>query len=112
VDFTDWESTLPALGFRISPEADPRALSDRGIDPLEGAVDSPLSEVMVDGLPGREVVGEQAPSAAALEDIEDGVEDLAQGMKPGAAGGLRDRQMGLDDPHFSSERLLSGMLFS
>ena len=32
---------------------------------------------MVDGLPGREVMRKQAPSAAALEQVEDGVEDLA-----------------------------------
>jgi site-specific DNA recombinase len=40
-------------GLGISPEADPQALSDRGVEPLEGAVDSPLSEVMVDFQGGK-----------------------------------------------------------
>jgi hypothetical protein len=44
---------------------------------------------MVDGLPGWEVVGQQTPSAATAQDVEDGVEDLAQGMHPGASGGFR-----------------------
>jgi hypothetical protein len=51
---------------------------------------------MVDGLPGRKVVGQQAPGATAANDVEDGVKDLAQGMYPGSPGGFRDREMGLD----------------
>ena len=57
---------------------------------------------MVDGLPGREVVGKQAPGAAAADDVEDGVEDLAQGMYPGAAGS----RWGSRQNHSSSERSL------
>jgi hypothetical protein len=42
-------------------------------------------------------VGKEPPGAAAAHDVEDGVEDLAQGMEPGTTGGSRVRQMGLDD---------------
>jgi hypothetical protein len=47
------------------------------VDPLPGAVLTPSPEVMVDGLPGREVVRKQTPLAATTRDVEDGVEDLA-----------------------------------
>jgi hypothetical protein len=43
---------------------------------LPGAVYAPGSEVVVNGLPGREVPRKQAPDAATLEDIEDGIENL------------------------------------
>lgn len=52
---------------------------------------------MVDGLPRREVVREQAPGAAAAQHVEDGVEDLAQRMNPGASGSFRRGQVRLDD---------------
>jgi hypothetical protein len=52
---------------------------------------------VIDGLPRRElVVGKKAPGAAAAHHVEDGVEDLAQGMEPGTAGSLWDRQMGIE----------------
>lgn len=41
------------------------------------------------GLPGWEVVRQQAPGAAAANDIEGGFEDPAQGMNPRASFGLR-----------------------
>ena len=40
-------------------------------------------------------MGQKAPGAAATRDVEDGVEDLAQGMYPRTPGGFRDWQMGL-----------------
>ena len=43
---------------------------------LEDSVDAPNSEVVVDGLPGRELVRQQTPSAATTNDVEDGVKDL------------------------------------
>jgi hypothetical protein len=59
------------------------------------AVLTPGSEVMVDGLPGREVVRKQTPLAATTHDAEDGVEDLAQGVQPGAPRSFGGREMGL-----------------
>jgi hypothetical protein len=50
----------------------------------------------VDGLPGREVVGKQTPLLAATSrDVEDGVEDFAQGVQPGSSRGLGGREMWL-----------------
>jgi len=53
-------------GLRISAQANPKVFADSPIDPLPSAVDTPLSEIMVDGGPAGEVVGKQAPLATAL----------------------------------------------
>jgi hypothetical protein len=75
-------------GLRISAQAHP--LAQGGVHSLPGAVDSPSSETMMYGFPGRGVVGQESPGAAAANDVENGVEDLAQGMstlgRPGALG--------------------------
>jgi site-specific DNA recombinase len=42
----------------------------------------------LDGLPGREVVGQRPPSAAASKDVEDGVEYLAGVVHLGTSGGF------------------------
>ena len=60
-------------GLRISLQADPQPLAQGGVDPFPGAVLTPSPEVMVDGLPRREVVRKQAPLAAAPREVEDGV---------------------------------------
>ena len=38
------------------------------------------AEVVVDGRPRREVARQHPPGAATPQDVEDGVEDVAQGM--------------------------------
>jgi hypothetical protein len=40
-------------------------------------------------------VGQESPGAAAANDVEDGVEDLAQGMYSGPSGSFRDRDIRL-----------------
>src|SRR4028118_1727241 len=51
---------------------------------------TPDPEVVADGLPGRELAWEHAPLAAALEEVEDGIEDLSRRLctlgRPGAPG--------------------------
>ncbi len=47
----------------------------------------------LDGLPGREVVGQQASGAAATQDVENGVEDLAGVVDLGTPGGLGGGQV-------------------
>lgn len=68
---------------------------------LPGAVDAPSSEVVVNGLPGREVPRKQAPSAATLEDIEDGVENLTGVVDLRATDGFGSRQVWLEVGPFS-----------
>jgi len=84
-----------SAGLRISLQANPQPLAQGGVDPLEGSVLTPSPQVMVDRLPGREVVGKQAPLSPALKHVEDGVEDLAQGVQPGASRGFGGGHMGL-----------------
>ena len=60
------------------------------------AVHAPLPEVMVDGRPSGEVVREQAPLAAAPQEVEDGVEDLARAMDPRSPMSLGSGQVRLD----------------
>jgi hypothetical protein len=55
------------------------------VHPFPGSIHSPGSKIMVDGLPGWEVVRQESPSAAALHDVEDSVEDLPRAMEPGAS---------------------------
>ncbi len=64
-------------GLRVSSEVNPHPLAQRPVHPFPGAVEAPSSEVVVDGLPRREVVGQKPPGAAAFDDVEDGVKDLA-----------------------------------
>src|SRR5215207_6791468 len=89
-------------GLRITPKTDPQALADGCVEPLPGTIDAPEAKVMVDGLPRREVVRQQAPGAAAAENVEDGVEDLAQVVEARLSRGFRGwGQMGFDARPFS-----------
>ena len=71
-------------------------MADGPVDPLPGAVDTPFSEIMVDGGPSREVVGEQAPLATALLEIEDGVQDLTKTVGPRSSMALGRGHVRLD----------------
>src|SRR3712207_3594657 len=77
-------------GLRVPVQANPHALALGGVHPLPGAVQAPGAEVMVDGLPRREVMRQQPPGAAAADDVEDGVQDFAGGVHPGTPGSSRE----------------------
>jgi hypothetical protein len=49
---------------------------------------------MMDGLPRRKVMRQKPPRAAAANDVEDGVKDLAQGMYSRASRSFRGEDMG------------------
>jgi len=56
---------------------------------------------MIDGLPGREVVGQEPPGAAAAENVEDGVEDLAPVVDARSSRGIgRGGKMGFESGPF------------
>jgi hypothetical protein len=55
---------------------------------------------VVDGLPGREVVRQQSPGAAAADHIEDGVEDLAQRIDPRTSVGFGSGKVGFQAAPF------------
>ena len=65
------------------------------MDGVEGAVVPPLVEVAPDGALGREVLGQVTPLAAGAQDVEDGIDDVAQVGLAGPAAGV-DGQVRLD----------------
>jgi hypothetical protein len=72
--------------------------------PLPCAVLAPAPEVLVDNLPGRQVMGHQPPRTAAAHDIEDAVEDLPLGVCLRPASRLGCRHQMLDQiPFFVAE---------
>src|SRR5271157_6670197 len=52
--------------------------AEQVVDRFERAVVSPLVEVSPDGALGGEILGEVTPLAAGPEDVEDGIDDVAQ----------------------------------
>ena len=52
--------------------------AEQVVDGVEGAVVPPLVEVAPDGALGREVLGQVTPLAAGPQDVEDGIDDVAQ----------------------------------
>jgi hypothetical protein len=87
-------------GLGVPLQADPHTLAQSGVHPLPGSIQAPETEVVVDGLPGREVVRQQSPGTAAPDDVEDGVEDLAQRIDPRAPIGFGCGKMGLQAAPF------------
>jgi hypothetical protein len=63
--------------------------------PLPPPIQAPETEVVVESLPRWEVVGKQSPRTAALENVEDGIEDLAQAMETRTPDGFGSGKMGL-----------------
>ena len=68
-------------GLRVPLEVHPHPLVQSLGHPFPRSIHSPLTEVVVDGLPGWEVMGQKAPSAAATDYVKDSVEDLTQAME-------------------------------
>lgn len=64
------------------------------MDLLPGAIQPPPAVVIVDGAPGRQIVGQEAPGTAGPGEIQDGVEHLAQIDRAGPTarqGGRQER---------------------
>src|SRR5215213_11323002 len=79
------------LGITTCARAYPFA--QHRVDLLPGAVQAPHPEVVVHRRPRRELTWKHAPLAAASQEVEDGVEDLARGplaRTPSELGG-RDK---------------------
>jgi hypothetical protein len=83
-------------GLRIPFEPDAQPFAYSPVDPLPGAIDAPSSEVVVDGWPSGEIVREQAPLAATLQEVEDGVQDLAKAVGSGPPMSLGGWQVRFD----------------
>jgi hypothetical protein len=78
-------------GLGIPARTHPFRPAKGGEDATPYAVETEAAEVIVDGLPGREISGHTAqgapaPLAAGAEQVEDGIEDSAEGMATLAQG--------------------------
>ena len=77
-------------GLRVAFRGDPRLVPQGVVEPLQGAVAAPPVEVITDRAGWGEVVGQGEPVAALVEQVEDGVDDLAK-VGGAAAGPRRSR---------------------
>jgi hypothetical protein len=91
----------PGGRLGVSTELLSQPSSPRLVRPLPDPVDAPSAEVVEDSLPRRELAREHAPLAAALQEVEDGVNDLARAMNTRAASSLLGREVRLQQRPFS-----------
>ncbi len=91
------DNTRAGLGGAACREAYP--LPQGGMDPFQRAIYGPLIKVVADDGRRREVVGDEAPLAAGMSHVEQRVDDPAQIMGAGAAGG---RSKGASNAHCGS----------
>src|SRR5919107_1081574 len=80
-------------GLEVPIEPHPHPLAQGRVHLFPGSVQAPGAEVVVDGLPGWEVMGQQSPGTTALENVEDGVCDLAQFVEARTPGSFGSRKM-------------------
>src|SRR5919199_1000945 len=64
-------------------------------DAMPHAAEAQATEVVVDGLPGREIARKIAPGASRAQEIEDGVENLAKRVSRSSPAGHSRRQVAL-----------------
>ena len=103
----------PRWALRISFQAHSQTFSEGSIDPLPATVDTPSSEVVVvEGRPTRELVRQEPPLATALhlQEVEDGIEDLAKSVDPGRPHPLGAGRWGSMYSHSASDRSVGYLL--
>jgi hypothetical protein len=71
--------------LRLAANADAEVLAEQLVNVLPSPVQSPQAKVVICRLPRRELVREQPPGTAAANDVEDGVQDLADRAEPWSA---------------------------
>jgi hypothetical protein len=76
------------------------AISKHVMDSLPSSIVSPLLEVHVDRWERGKVLGEHAPSAAAAQNVEDGIDDRPKFCRTGAPSRLRGGKQTTDDLPF------------
>jgi hypothetical protein len=69
-------------------------------DRLEAAGGRPAAGLLVDGLPGREVLGKIPPGRAAADDPSEGIEDVAEAVLTLAGVLGQEAEVGQDELPF------------
>src|SRR5215217_9457478 len=92
-------------GLRVSLEEHPHPLAQSGVHSCPCSVQAKLSEVVVDATPRWEIVRKQAPGAAAPDEVEDGVKNLAQRVESRTATGFGRGKMRLQPGPFGIRKI-------
>jgi hypothetical protein len=87
--------------FRVASSTRAELLAEDSVQVLPRAIQTPQSEVVIGGLPGWELMRQQPPSTARPHHVEDGVQDLANGVKPRSAQKLWRRKKRVNTSKFS-----------
>jgi hypothetical protein len=66
----------PSAGLATLAGGHPDIATEQIMHPLPGTVLPPAPELLIDNLPGRKVVGQQAPRTTTTEDREDRLQDF------------------------------------
>ena len=81
-------------GLSLVAHSAPDSAAAQGMPHLPGAVLPPAPAVLVDHRPGRKVMGPQTPRAAATENREEGIADVARRIVLGASSRVGGRPIG------------------
>ena len=94
--------TIDDPGTRLAPLPSGHAdiTAEQVMHQLPSPIVAPAPKILIDDLPGREIMGQQAPSTATTQDIEDGVQDFTFGLLLGAAPRLGCGHIGGDQRPF------------
>lgn len=65
----------PSAGLGITPQADAEPLAQDGMEALPRPIQPPHARIVIDRLPGRPFLRQEAPGAARAQDGEDGVQN-------------------------------------
>lgn len=66
----------PGARFAVAPRLFTDPFAQGIVDPLPGTIATPEPDIVVDGLPGWDVVRELAPGTASTNGIADGIQNL------------------------------------
>jgi hypothetical protein len=78
---------------------------------LPSPIVPPAPKILIDDLPGWEIMGQQAPGTTPTQDIEDGVQDFPFGILLGSAPRLGCGHIGCDQRPFLVSKV-GGVRFS
>jgi hypothetical protein len=90
-------------GLGVTAEAPTEVVAQQRVHALPRSITPPASQAGLHGLPGRPLLGQEAPGAASAELVKQGVEDGAQGVQgvqAGATDGRLRRQEGFEQGPF------------
>ena len=73
---------------RLTPGALPIGHDKRVVDTVPDTLALPTTQIVVDRLPGREVMRQEPPCTAGPKGVEDGLDQLARGGLAGTAARL------------------------